>query len=349
MSLNISKIIDELKPVFKYLNTDEIYKRFDEPWRFYHNSEHIIELYSKLEKSSYMNDKKKYYKLLCLIVFHDIIYYPWETDNELESAEYFKRISDQIEDDYKDIIGWVYDGIISTKEHNKNGDYLLDDFLMWDMDILNSEPYKLLKYEKQIQEEYSFVGTSVYKRHRLDFLNKNVNEYPNLKILIEDLENEYRPKVGFYAGSFNPFHVGHLNIVQQAQKVYDKVVILIGQNANKPILTDEEIEKRTKHIFSICPGIDIQYFKGFIPNFLIERSIEEDVFLIRGIRNTMDWMEESNYLQYCLKMMPSLQVQYYTCPKDIEHVSSSGIRAMEMEQEGSAVEYIPKLLLDGNG
>lgn len=36
-----------------------------------------------------------------------------------------------------------------------------------------------------------------------------------------------------YAGSFNPFHAGHLNIIQRAEKYFDKITILIAVNPNK--------------------------------------------------------------------------------------------------------------------
>ena len=322
-------------------DSEDILNRYNEPWRFYHTEEHIIFLFKKLETVGLVG--KDYVKMLLLILFHDIIYYPWKDDNELQSAEYFKKLSKYIKPQYEDIIDWVYDGIVATKEHKLTSDPLLDLFMSWDMEIAMSDnPYDLMKWERQIVKEFSIAPTKLYKDGRIKFLQSLNN--PHTDQLVNYVKNEYRPKVGFYAGSFNPFHIGHLSIVQQAQKVYDKMVILIGQNADKPILTEEEIEKRKAQIFSHCPGIEVKYFKGFITDVLTERSKDEEVFLIRGIRNTMDWMSESNYLQYCRKMMPSIQVQYFTCPKDIEHVSSSGIRSMEKELKGSSSDYIPEII-----
>lgn len=323
---------------------DDILKRYKEPWRFYHTENHILSLYKNFEKGGVVVGKD-YVKMILLTVFHDVIYYPWKDDNEYQSAQYFKRISKYIKPEYEDIVEWVYNGIIATKEHKKSGDELLDLFMSWDMGITKSNnPYDLMEWERQISKEYSIAPTSLYKAGRIDFLKSLNNNHSNR--IIEYLENEYRPKVGFYAGSFDPFHKGHLSIVQQSQKVYDKVVILIGQNADKPLLTEKEIEKRKKAIFSHCPGIEIQYFKGFITTYLEERSKDEEIFLVRGIRNTMDWMIESNYLQYCRELMPSIEVQYFTCPKNIEHVSSSGIRSMEKEVEGSGNIYIPEVIYE---
>lgn len=339
------------------VETLKLYPYFTQPWKYYHDYEHIVDLYGKLKEwkdSEHSNlSKIDYEKLLCLIIFHDIIYFPWKNDNELQSAEYFKN---EFGDLFKpEITKWVYDAILATKEHKKSKDDLLNLFLVWDMSVIEGDYKELLGWEDGIRKEYSFVSTSDYKKGRLDFLRKCEDDRTKDEPLDEnyalvdlmDHVTTFKPKVGFYAGSFNPFHIGHLSIVDQAKKVYDKVVILIAQNPDKPTLTDEEIEKRKKQIFSACPGIEIQYVNGFVPRFLEERSKDEEIFLIRGIRNTMDWMAESNYLQYSLKIVPSLQVQYYTCPKEIEHVSSSGIRAMETIEEGSAKDYLPKVIVNG--
>lgn len=352
--VEIIKLLDKIGARKKGVNlpsNDNLYERLTESWRHYHNQNHIVDLYSGLEEIQKIPlielSQKSYDKILCAIIFHDIIYFPWKDDNELQSANYFRKEYGHCFS--KKFTDWVYNAIIATKDHKPSEDIDIDIFIGLDMSIVYTHYKELLKWEDGIRKEYSFVPTTLYKKGRIDFLNKceKVNDDDDNYALVDLIDHvtEFKPKVGFYAGSFNPFHVGHLSIVKQAQKVYDKVVILIAQNPDKPLLTDEEISKRYQQIFSACPGIEIQYVKGFIPNYLKERSEEEEVFLIRGIRNTMDWMAESNYLQYSLKILPSLEVQYYTCSKEIEHVSSSGIRAMEKIEKGSAKDYLPKAIL----
>ena len=54
--------------------------------------------------------------------------------------------------------------------------------------------------------------------------------------------NDPRPRIAFFAGTFNPFTVGHASIVERALSVFDKVVIGVGINSLKT--TSVEAERR---------------------------------------------------------------------------------------------------------
>ena len=101
-------------------------------------------------------------------------------------------------------------------------------------------------------------------------------------------------KIGFYAGSFDPFTEGHLHIVKVASKMFDKVIVGIGNNANK---------KRRYSVDKMKQGIN-QVFKSMgLTNCecIAYDGLTCDVakqygvtFLIRGIRNGMDYDQEEN-------------------------------------------------------
>lgn len=335
----------------------DIEERYSEPWRHYHTLDHIKNLYGKMidykkEMESYAgvkvsNKNKSILKLVLAILYHDVVYYPWCSDNEKKSAEYFIQ-NTPIDD--ADINDWVYYAILATKNHiapdqnfmTPNDSKLVSIFLEWDMNIVKSENvFDLLEWEKNIWKEYSFSPTKEYKKERIKFLKLYENDNKNIEKLICQVE-KFKPKVAFYAGSFDPFHIGHLSIINQAQNIYDKVVVLIGQNPNKKKIDTLEKTNRISKIFSHVPGIEVYYFDGFLSNYLKSRTDHEDVYLIRGVRNTEDWAAESNFLRYSQDLWKDLKVQYFTCPKEIEHVSSSGIRALENEKTGSGNIYIPK-------
>jgi pantetheine-phosphate adenylyltransferase len=350
---------------FKDINDElisDIEKRYNESWRYYHTLKHIEELYKSMisytnsigryagVKIEYQNNKSLK-KLALAIIYHDVVYYPWKKDNEEKSVEYFvENLPIPNSEENKSIISWVCDAIEATKAHksttemNSTDRELLEQFLSWDMSIVNSDDaFELLEWERNIWKEYSFAPTTAYKTERINFLQLCQKQYECIltEKLIEHVQN-FRPKVGFYAGSFNPFHVGHLSIVEQARQVYDKVVVLIGQNPSKPKIEEDVKLRRKQQIFSHIPGIEVEFFNGFLSEYLKKRNEHEDVYLVRGVRNTEDWAAEANFLRYSQDLWKDLKVQYFTCPKEIEHVSSSGIRALEVEEKGSSGIYIPE-------
>ena len=102
-------------------------------------------------------------------------------------------------------------------------------------------------------EQFQKIGSKPSFSFSFNFINKVLIHKSTNPILFDlrDYVKSYKPRVAFYAGSFNPFHIGHLDIVNQSKQMFDKVVIILGQNPNKEALTTEEIEKNN---FVLTPG-----------------------------------------------------------------------------------------------
>lgn len=101
-------------------------------------------------------------------------------------------------------------------------------------------------------------------------------------------------KVGFYAGSFDPFTIGHLHIVKVASKIFDKVVIGIGINSQKTRRFDKMKMKdaiakllKAEHL----ENCEVITFDNLMADVASEYNAD---FLIRGIRNGIDYDFEEN-------------------------------------------------------
>lgn len=101
-------------------------------------------------------------------------------------------------------------------------------------------------------------------------------------------------RIGFYAGSFDPFTKGHLHVVKQAAKLFDKVIVGIGVNGQKTRRFDEEKMKE---------GMIKTFENEGLTNIEVVsyNNLSVDVakkynanFLIRGIRNGVDYSYEEN-------------------------------------------------------
>jgi pantetheine-phosphate adenylyltransferase len=334
-------IYDILSQYFKEAEVDKLYALFEtklkEPWRKYHDITHVQELLD-----SYTGNSDIIY---LTILYHDLVYFPWSDSNEYDSAELFrKHWFLYAENPDVSTMHKVYDLIMQTKDHSGT-DALSKSFNKLDMAVLERDYTGLMRWEKGIRHEFGFAPTNAYKDGRINFLRKHVATYPKLKAIIDDVA-EYKPRVGYYAGSFNPFHIGHLSIVRQAQKLFDKVVIVVAQNPDKtPDIL--EAETKAKNIFAIMGGIETVTLRQdeYLPDLLRERSQHEHPFLVRGIRNTVDWAYEDNQKQYMKAIWKDLDVMYLSCPKELEHISSTGIRSMNRIQPKSGDIYLPKKLL----
>ena len=101
-------------------------------------------------------------------------------------------------------------------------------------------------------------------------------------------------KIGFYAGSFDPFTNGHLHVIKVSSEIFDKVIVGIGINNTKIRKFDNDemkiaIEKVLKRE-NINNVSVITY-----DNLTVDAAIKHNAnFLIRGIRNGMDYDYEEN-------------------------------------------------------
>ena len=101
-------------------------------------------------------------------------------------------------------------------------------------------------------------------------------------------------KVGFYAGSFDPFTIGHLHIVKVASKIFDKVVIGIGINSQKTRRFDKM--KMKDAIAKLLKAENLENCEVItFDNLMADVASEYHAdFLIRGIRNGIDYDFEEN-------------------------------------------------------
>lgn len=291
-------------------NSDVI-NRYDEPHRFYHTFEHIEFILKHLHDL----DLLKIDELFLATIFHDIIYNPQSQTNEEDSAEFFMNAAktSSLTNEQKIHIKQL---ILDTKNHQATVP-LSDEFIKADLSIFNAPFEKLIKYEKQIFKEYQFVDYSTYKEKRIEVL-KHYNHDGHLNHLI-DYVNFVEPSIAVFAGSFNPFHKGHYNVLQKAEKLFDKVIIAFGKNPDK---TERswEVPKTIKYR-------QMAEYNGLLTDFV--DSLGYGVTVVRGLRNSTDFQYEQNQYRYIQELKPDIKIVNVFCDKEFEHISSSGIRTLE--------------------
>ena len=150
-------------------------------------------------------------------------------------------------------------------------------------------------------------------------------------------------KIGFYAGSFDPFTNGHLHVVRESAKLFDKIVIGIGIQPNKINRFDKNIMK--SGIEAVLKREKIGNVKVITyDNLSVDAALEHNAtFLIRGLRNDMDYEYEEN-LASINEELSGLNTIYIRSGS-LGNISSSMV--MELLQYGRDVsKYLPKEILE---
>lgn len=147
-------------------------------------------------------------------------------------------------------------------------------------------------------------------------------------------------KIGFYAGSFSPFTNGHLQVVEKASKLFDKVIIGIGNNSQKTPRYDNEIMKKAIEKLLVRLELENTVSVVIYDNLSVDAAIENGAnILIRGIRNGMDYEYEEN-MASINEEISGLDTIYIRAGK-LGNISSSLVVEL-MKNNKNVSEYLPK-------
>jgi predicted metal-dependent HD superfamily phosphohydrolase len=161
--------------------------------RHYHTVEHLKELIAGIERWRHRLTRAEYDQLILAAFFHDAIYDPEKPEsNEDESIKFFRKAYIGKDQKFE-----LVDKLIEcTKYRKRPTDFLLKIF--WEADNKGfRDPYlKFQKYEKQIRKEYSHVPWDIYKKARIEFLEKNYGLFgpkgdTNIRNLVKWIRDKY--------------------------------------------------------------------------------------------------------------------------------------------------------------
>ncbi|MGQ1785888.1 MULTISPECIES: pantetheine-phosphate adenylyltransferase [unclassified Saccharicrinis] len=145
-------------------------------------------------------------------------------------------------------------------------------------------------------------------------------------------------RIAIFPGSFDPFTIGHENIVQRAVDLFDEIIIGLGYNAQKrdfyPV--DTRIEW-VKYLFNDLPNVKVSKYQGLTVDFA--KTVNAG-YILRGIRTAADFEYERAIAQVNKAMTGIESVFLLTTPEHTP-VNSSIVRDI-ISHNGDASQFIPE-------
>ena len=145
-------------------------------------------------------------------------------------------------------------------------------------------------------------------------------------------------RVALYPGTFDPFTVGHMSIVERGLQLFDEIIIAIGVNEAKKNLTS--VQQRIEHIQRVTSkmqGVKVISYG----NLTVEAAKDHGAnFILRGVRTVADYEYERN-LAYANRNLTGIEtVLLYTLP-ELSYISSTLVR--DLQRHGYDVsQYVPE-------
>jgi len=145
-------------------------------------------------------------------------------------------------------------------------------------------------------------------------------------------------KTALFPGSFDPFTMGHLDVLQSALKLFDKVVIAVGNNVQKRGFFS--VDDRIDLIKSATQGlgnIEVCSYTGLTIDYCKKMGIK---FIIRGLRTTTDFELERVVAQANAKMSPDILTVFIPSGHEYSFISSTVVRDV-LINGGDASSFMP--------
>jgi len=153
-----------------------------------------------------------------------------------------------------------------------------------------------------------------------------------------------KPLLGLYPGSFDPFHVGHLDIVKQAANLFPNIIVAKGINSSK-IVSGKVVERfplPTQFLTTFKHDVEIKTdtYDTLLVDYIKKLEEEYNVILVRGLRNGADLEYEQNLVAFFRGMHPQVKVVAFYCDPAFRHISSSALRDIRHFSESEYRKYV---------
>lgn len=148
-------------------------------------------------------------------------------------------------------------------------------------------------------------------------------------------------KIAVFPGSFDPFTVGHESIVLRGLKLFDKIVVAVGQNTSKNnLFSFNQRMRMLQDIFQDEPRVEIVTFEGLTVDFCKKINAK---FILRGLRTSADFEFERAIGQVNKMLNNELETVFLLTSTNHTPITSTIVREI-IKNEGDVSQLVPTAL-----
>ncbi len=149
------------------------------------------------------------------------------------------------------------------------------------------------------------------------------------------------PRICLFAGTFDPLTLGHVDIINRALPLFDKIVVGIGLNTAKvPMFSDEQRLGWIKEIYKDEERVEGAVYEGLTINFCKKIGAH---FILRGIRYVSDFEYEKTIADANRTLDRSIETVFLTGEPKYTSVASTIVRDI-IRNGGDASHFLPEVV-----
>lgn len=146
-------------------------------------------------------------------------------------------------------------------------------------------------------------------------------------------------KIAIYPGSFDPVTLGHLDIIERASELFDKLIVVVMHNVSKfPIFTAEERMHLLRCVTDHLPNVEIDGYSGLLADYAGKRGA---CTIVKGLRAMSDFENEFSMALANRKLNPDVDTAFLMTSAEYMYLSSSMVKDIALHG-GSIAGFVPR-------
>ena len=145
-------------------------------------------------------------------------------------------------------------------------------------------------------------------------------------------------KIAIYPGSFDPVTMGHLDIIERASALFDRLVVVVMHNVSKnPIFTAQERVRLLRQVTSHLQNVEVDSFGGLLADYAGRRGA---CTIVKGLRAMSDFENEFSMALANRKLNPNVDTAFLMTSAEYMYLSSSMVKDIALHG-GTITDFVP--------
>jgi pantetheine-phosphate adenylyltransferase len=149
-------------------------------------------------------------------------------------------------------------------------------------------------------------------------------------------------KIAIYPGTFDPVTNGHLDILERALKLFDRVIIAVARNTTKnPFFTEEERIMLLRQVTKRYKNVEVDSFRGLLVDYVRQKKA---IAVVRGLRAMTDFEYELQMALMNRKLDEKMETIFLMPTEKYTYLSSNVVREIA-RLGGDVSKFVPPIVL----
>ena len=149
-------------------------------------------------------------------------------------------------------------------------------------------------------------------------------------------------KIAIYPGSFDPITSGHLNIIQRAANIFDRLIVCVMVNSTKsPLFTQQERVQMIRDVVHDIPNVEVDSSCQLLAEYAKQKG---SCVIVKGLRAGSDFENEFSMSIINHKINPNLDTMFLTAEHQYMYLSSSTVKELA-GYDVDLSEFLPEQII----